>query len=88
MTKKKIKVSNKLGLHARPATMLVKEASKYESEIKIIKKTTEVNAKSIMGLLVLAAGKGTDLEIQAEGEDEEQAVEAIAKLFYANFDED
>ena len=88
MTTKKIKVSNKLGLHARPATMLVKEASKYDSTIKLVNDTTEVSAKSIMGLLVLAAGKGTELEIRAEGPDEEEAVEAVANLFSSNFDEE
>ena len=85
---KEVEVVNKLGLHARPAMMLVKTASQFQSEIKIIKDNVNVNAKSIMGVLVLAAEKGSKLKIVAEGPDEEEAVEALAKLFAEGFGEE
>jgi len=85
---KEVEVVNKLGLHARPAMMLVKTASQFQSEIKIIKDNMNVNAKSIMGVLVLAAEKGSKLKIVAEGPDEEEAVEALAKLFADGFGEE
>lgn len=88
MKKQKITITNDLGLHARPATLLVQEASKYKSTIKLRKDETEVNAKSIMGILVLAASKGTELELIVDGEDEEEAKEAIVNLFESNFNED
>ena len=88
MVEKEVEVVNKLGLHARPAMMLVKTASQFQSEIKIIKDNMNVNAKSIMGVLVLAAEKGRKLKIVAEGPDEEEAVEALAKLFADGFGEE
>ncbi|HDG68369.1 MAG TPA: HPr family phosphocarrier protein [candidate division Zixibacteria bacterium] len=88
MVEKEVEVVNKLGLHARPAMMLVKTASQFQSEIKIIKDNMNVNAKSIMGVLVLAAEKGSKLKIVAEGPDEEEAVEALAKLFADGFGEE
>ncbi|MCD6531670.1 HPr family phosphocarrier protein [bacterium] len=88
MVEKEVEVVNKLGLHARPAMMLVKTASQFQSEIKIIKDNVNVNAKSIMGVLVLAAEKGSKLKIVAEGPDEEEAVEALAKLFAEGFGEE
>ncbi len=88
MVEKEVEVVNKLGLHARPAMMLVKTASQFQSEIKIIKDNMNVNAKSIMGVLVLAAEKGSKLKIVAEGPDEEEAVEALAKLFAEGFGEE
>jgi len=88
VVEKEVEVVNKLGLHARPAMMLVKTASQFQSEIKIIKDNMNVNAKSIMGVLVLAAEKGSKLKIVAEGPDEEEAVEALAKLFAEGFGEE
>ncbi len=88
MVEKEVEVVNKLGLHARPAMMLVKTASKFQSEITIIKDNMQVNAKSIMGVLVLAAEKGSKLRIVANGPDEKEAVEALAKLFAEGFGED
>jgi len=88
VVEKEVEVVNKLGLHARPAMMLVKTASQFQSEIKIIKDNMNVNAKSIMGVLVLAAEKGSKLKIVAEGPDEEEAVEALAKLFADGFGEE
>lgn len=88
MVERKIEVINKLGLHARPAAMLVQKASKFKSEIKIKKEDIEANAKSILSVMMLAAEVGSFVIVKAEGEDEEQAVEAIAKLFEEKFGEE
>lgn len=88
MIKKEIEVINKLGLHARPATMLVKTASSYKSKITIKKEELSVDAKSIMGVLILAAQKGSKLILEVDGPDEEEAMEAVADLFRRGFDED
>ncbi|MBU0650410.1 HPr family phosphocarrier protein [bacterium] len=83
-----IKIENKLGLHARPAAMFVELASKFESTILIKKDNTEVNAKSIMGLMMLAAGKGTKLKLIAQGDDCKEALDALSKLIKGKFDEE
>jgi phosphocarrier protein HPr len=88
LVERKIEVINKLGLHARPAAMLVQKASKFKSEIKIKKEDIEANAKSILGVMMLAAEMGSFVIIKAEGEDEEQAVETLAKLFEEKFGEE
>ncbi len=88
LVERKIEVINKLGLHARPAAMLVQKASKFKSEIKLQKEDVEANAKSILSVMMLAAEVGSFLIIKAEGEDEEQAVEAIANLFEEKFGEE
>ena len=88
MVERKIEVINKLGLHARPAAMLVQNASKFKSEIKLQKEDVEANAKSILGVMMLAAEIGSFVTIKAQGEDEQQAVEAIAKLFEEKFGEE
>ncbi|MGC9315332.1 MAG: HPr family phosphocarrier protein [bacterium] len=88
MVTKEIEVVNKLGLHARPATMLVKTASSFQSKVIIKKDELSVDAKSIMGVLILAAQKGSRLILEVEGPDEEAAAEAMADLFLRGFDED
>ncbi len=88
MVEREVTVVNSLGLHARPAVMLVKTASQFASTIKLRKDDIEVNAKSIMGVLILAAEKGSRVVITADGPDEEAAVEAIAKLFAEGFGEE
>ncbi|HOJ87102.1 MAG: HPr family phosphocarrier protein [Elusimicrobiales bacterium] len=88
MIKKEITVKNEQGLHARPCGMLSNTAMRFESEIKIIKEGYEVNAKSVMGLLTLAASKGSKITLIAVGRDEEKAVEEIEKLFESKFDEE
>jgi phosphocarrier protein len=88
LVERKIEVTNKLGLHARPAAMLVQNASKYKSEIRLQKEDVEANAKSILSVMMLAAEIGSFVTIKAQGEDEQQAVEAIAKLFEENFGEE
>ena len=88
MTEKKIQVINRLGLHARPAALLVQKASKFQSEIRLVKDEYELNAKSIMSVMMLAAEMGSFITIKAWGEDEVQAVEEIARLFEEKFGED
>ena len=88
MIEKEITVINRLGLHARPAAMVVETAARFKSEIKFKKSDVEVNAKSIMGVMMLAAEIGSKIIIRAEGEDETQAVEALAKLFEDKFGEE
>lgn len=88
MTEKKIQVINRLGLHARPAAMVVQKASKFKSEIRLVKDGYEVNAKSIMSVMMLAAEMGSFITIKAWGEDEAQAVEEIVMLFEEKFGED
>jgi phosphotransferase system HPr (HPr) family protein len=85
---KKIQITNRLGLHARPAVMVVQLANKFQSEIKLEKEGVEVNAKSIMGVMMLAAEKGSFLLIKAEGEDEKEATEKLAELFESKFGEE
>jgi phosphocarrier protein HPr len=88
LVERKIQVVNKLGLHARPAAMLVQTASKFKSEIRLSKEDVEANAKSILSVMMLAAEMGSSVLVKAEGEDEEQAVEALAKLFEEKFGEE
>ena len=87
MQKIKLAIINKLGLHARAAAKLVNVANRYASESLIIKGNNVVNAKSIMGLMMLGANKGTELEISVEGEDEIAAFQAIVDLINNRFEE-
>ncbi len=87
MTREQVMISNKLGLHARAAAKLVHTASAFEAEIFVGTEHEEVNAKSILGILTLAATKGTPLVVRAEGPDEEAAVRAIVELFADKFGE-
>lgn len=82
-----IEIINRLGLHARAASKLTQLASTFKSQIFISKAQQRVNAKSIMGVMLLAAGKGMTVTVDAEGEDAEQALEAIAALFNDRFGE-
>jgi len=81
-------IKNRLGLHARAAAQLVQTANKFSSEVKLIKDDIEVNGKSIMGILLLAAPKGTDVSVSIEGADEEMAMNVIAELIEDGFGED
>ena len=85
---KEVTVINALGLHARPASMIAKCASNYAAEITINKSGEIANAKSILGIMTLSAGKGTALIISAEGDDAEEALNSIAALFESKFDEE
>ncbi len=80
-------ISNKLGLHARASAKLTKVAASYPCEVWISKGERRVNAKSIMGVMMLAAGLGTEIEIEAEGEDEAAAVAALRELIDGKFGE-
>ncbi|MGB7060764.1 MAG: HPr family phosphocarrier protein [Candidatus Zixiibacteriota bacterium] len=88
MVEREIQVTNKLGLHARPAAMLVQTASKFRSEIRLKKDDVEANAKSILSVMMLAAEMGSSVLIKAEGEDEQQAVETLVKMFEEKFGEE
>lgn len=88
MTEKIIVVKNRAGIHARPAAMIVQTAGKYRSSIFFKKDHEEINAKSIMGVITLGAGYNTEIILTAQGEDEEAAVEAIARLFETRFEEE
>lgn len=81
-------VLNKLGLHARAAAKVVKTASNFESDIFLGNDDREVNAKSIMGVMMLAATQGVTLEVRVEGEDEKDALAAIEKIFNERFGEE
>ena len=87
MTVREVEIKNKLGLHARAAAKLVHCAAKFKSDIKIRKGDEEVDGKSILGILLLAAGRGAMITIKADGEDEDAAVVDIEKLIDAKFDE-
>ena len=81
-------VKNRLGLHARAAALLVKTANRFTSGVVIEKDGIEVNGKSIMGVLMLAASKGSKVTIKVEGKDEKEAIQAIGKLFEDKFGEE
>lgn len=85
MIREVIEIKNESGLHARPAAHLVKVAGQYQSEIKILKDGLEVNGKSIMGVMMLAAEPGSEIEFVIEGEDEKEAFDAIVELIEKNF---
>ena len=85
MKEKNVKIVNKLGLHARPASLIVQTAMAFSSNIYIIKDEIKVDAKSIMGILMLAAACGTELVLRTEGLDEEQALEKMVEVFNNGF---
>ncbi len=87
MVQQELEIINKLGLHARASARLTQLAAKYRSEVFISRSGRRVNAKSIMGVMMLAAGKGATVTIDAEGEDEEAAVAALAELIANRFGE-
>ncbi len=80
MARAEIEISNKLGLHARASAKLTQIAGSYSSEVWLEKGPRRINAKSIMGVMMLAAGKGSTIVVETEGSDEQQALEAILKL--------
>jgi phosphocarrier protein len=88
MQNKNFTIKNRLGLHARAAAQLVQTANKFNSEVALVKDDIEVNGKSIMGILLLAAPQGTNISVTVNGEDEEQAMKIIAELIEDGFGED
>lgn len=87
MIERQVQIVNKLGLHARPAAEIVKTAAKFESNITLTRDDLEVNGKSIMGVMMLAAEFGSTITLRADGPDEDQAVEALAALVASKFRE-
>lgn len=83
-----VTIVNRLGMHARPAALMVKTADRYRSQIWIRKDDLEVNGKSIMGVMMLAAEPGSSLHLRAQGPDEDEALEALARLVADKFNED
>ena len=88
MIERELMVSNRLGLHARASARLVQVLSSYQSSVTLSAKGREVNAKSIMGVMLLAAGPGTSVLLRVDGPDEADAAQAVASLFERKFDED
>lgn len=84
---KKLEIKNRLGLHARAAALLVQTVSRFSAEVKISKDGQAVNGRSIMGVLTLAATKGSKIQVEAKGEDAEEAVRAIERLVEKRFHE-
>ncbi len=88
MIQQDIKIINRLGLHARPAALIAQTAGKFACEIELAKDNIRVNAKSIMGVMMLAAEYGSLLRLKTDGSDEKEAFEAIKKLFDDKFNEE
>ncbi len=87
MAEREVTIVNKLGIHARPAAEIVKTCAKFKSAITIIRDELEVNAKSIMGVMMLAAEQGAKITLRAEGPDEDAALDALAALIAGKFGE-
>ncbi|MGP1414704.1 MAG: HPr family phosphocarrier protein [Treponema sp.] len=88
MATRNVKVENRAGVHMRPSTLITKTSHEFKSEIFILYNNSKINARSVMGLLSMAAMYGAELTIEAIGEDEEQALNAIEALFISKFAED
>ncbi len=90
MIRKTLRIKSELGLHARAAAKLVKLTSQFESDIKLSRLNAEeqVDAKSILGILLMAAAKGTEIEVMTDGKDEESAMEAVVQLVNNRFGEE
>ena len=85
MKKKEVTISNEVGLHARPASLLINNAVQFDSEMKMIYENQEANLKSIISLMSLAVGPGEEVTIEAEGEDEEAALNKIVEIIENQF---
>lgn len=88
MIRKTLKIKNRAGIHARPASLIVRTANNFSSELTMEKGTLHVNAKSIMGIIMMAASYNTEITLCADGKDEAEAVAAIEALFENKFEED
>jgi phosphocarrier protein HPr len=88
MIEREVTVRNRAGLHTRPASMLVRTASQFDSEVFLRRDNYEINGKSVIGVMTLAAEQGATLELIVEGEDEKKAADAIADLFEDGFGEE
>ena len=87
MPERTVQIVNRAGLHARPAAEIVKMAARYKSDITVMRDELEVNGKSIMGVMMLAAEFGSTLQLKAEGPDAHEALDALASLFESKFGE-
>lgn len=88
MTEKILTVRNRAGIHARPAALIAQTANKFSCEVTMIKDDAEVNAKSIMGVITMAAAYNTNITLRTDGDDEVQCADAIAQLFDKKFEEE
>ena len=88
MIEKLLTVKNRAGIHARPAAIIAQTANKFACEVTLSRDDTTVNAKSIMGVITMAAGYNTVLTLKTEGDDEKEAAETIAALFESKFEEE
>ncbi len=88
MQEREVVVQNRAGIHARPAALIVQTASRYQSRILFHTEAEEINAKSIMGIITLGAAFNTRIRISADGDDEEAALDSLARLFEARFEEE
>lgn len=86
MIEKKVVVKNETGIHARPAGLIVREASKFKSNLTLIKDDKEYNAKSIMSLMTMAAACGQEITVRADGEDEEEALARISEIIMSGLE--
>jgi phosphocarrier protein len=87
MVEREVVIKNRAGIHARPAALLVQTANKFSSNISFINGSDRVNGKSIMGIITLGASYNTTIKIEADGDDEEEAVKALVTLFENRFEE-
>ncbi len=88
MKQETVTIKNRAGIHARPAALIVKTANEYDSEIFLEHENMRINAKSIMGIITLGANYKSVIQVIAEGDDEEEVVSAIVKLFENRFEEE
>ena len=88
MKQEVVTIKNRAGVHARPAALIVQAANQFKAKISLIKDGSQINAKSIMGVITLGAAYNTKLTVLTEGEDEEDALAAIVKLFENRFEEE
>ena len=88
MVEKLLTVKNRAGIHARPAAIIAQTANKFECEVMLARDDTTVNAKSIMGVITMAAGYNTVLTLRTEGTDEKEAADAIEAIFNSKFEEE
>lgn len=87
MVRREFTITNKLGIHARPAAQFVKTANRFDCEIRVEKDDDEVDGKSILGLMMLAAGHGSVIAVSADGDDADKAIEALGDLIARDFEE-
>ncbi|MEW6041137.1 MAG: HPr family phosphocarrier protein [Elusimicrobiota bacterium] len=88
MLEKTFEIKNKLGLHARPAARFVQISTKYKSKVRVMKDDQEVDGKSIMGLMTLAAECGSTIKVIIEGEDEQELLKCLEELVHKKFEEE